>query len=161
MKRTGNSKPFWTRIAALVAMLSSEQDGEALNAARAIGRLLIAEGKSWADLTQRIEGDPPPWEEQPQGASQGGFSANADWAKREQSHRPDGPASGPRRRPSAWVQDKADVTTVVAAVRGGVAIDNWSREFVISVEEQVVLQGRTLTDRQREKLNEIMDKMSL
>ena len=38
------NEPIAKRIAALVRMLSSEHDGEALGAARAMKRLLAAEG---------------------------------------------------------------------------------------------------------------------
>jgi hypothetical protein len=42
------------RLKKLLLMLSSSQDGEVVNAARAIGRALQASGKDWHDLARRL-----------------------------------------------------------------------------------------------------------
>ena len=44
----------WTRIAKFAGLIGSAHDGEALNAARALGRALESQGLTWADLAQRI-----------------------------------------------------------------------------------------------------------
>ena len=49
------NEPIAKRIAALFRMLSSEHDGEALGAARAMKRLLAAEGLTFHDIASVIE----------------------------------------------------------------------------------------------------------
>lgn len=44
-----------TKIAKLIALLSSSHDGEIINAARALGRALKAEGKDWNDLAAAVQ----------------------------------------------------------------------------------------------------------
>ncbi len=47
-----------TKIQKFVLMLSSESDGEVVNAARAIGKALIAEGRDWHWLAAKLDDAP-------------------------------------------------------------------------------------------------------
>jgi hypothetical protein len=141
---------MWARIGSIVPLLSSSNDGEALNALRSIGRILSVNKRSFHDVAKRLLEDAPPWEEGPR-KSEG----NSDWAKKAQPPPRD---NGPRRRPSAWAEDKADV---LKAYPGRDELDNWSSDFMDSIHDQVIHQGRSLTEKQRDKLNEIMDKLNL
>jgi hypothetical protein len=47
---------IWPRLRQLVLMLSSSQDGEVVNAARAIGRALQNVGADWHDLVAGLSG---------------------------------------------------------------------------------------------------------
>ena len=49
--------PAGKKVAKLLPMLSSDNDGEALSAARAIGRTLQSAGLSWQDLSATFDGD--------------------------------------------------------------------------------------------------------
>lgn len=53
------------RLTQLFLMLSSDQDGEVVAAARAIGRHLKAEGKDWHWLAALLDGKVKPMEPQP------------------------------------------------------------------------------------------------
>ena len=139
---------MWARIGAIAPLLSSENDGEALNALRSIGRILALNKRSFHDVAKRLL-EASPWEE-PQKAQ-----GNSDWTKKAQAPPRD---NGPRRKPSAWAEDKSDV---LKAYPERDELDNWSSEFLNSIHDQVIHQGRSLTEKQRDKLNEIMDKLDL
>jgi hypothetical protein len=47
------------RLKCLVLMLSSDRDGEVVNAARAIGRTLQSAGTDWHDLAKHLVAEPP------------------------------------------------------------------------------------------------------
>lgn len=51
------------KLQKLILMLSSDQDGEIVNAARAIGRELKANGMDWHGLAARLDLSPQPREE--------------------------------------------------------------------------------------------------
>lgn len=48
-------KPLETRIALFIRMMGSDRDGEALNAVRALGRLLASNGVGFNDLGDAVE----------------------------------------------------------------------------------------------------------
>jgi hypothetical protein len=48
------------RLEKLLLMLSSDQDGEVVNAARAIGRALRDSGSDWHDLASQLKNKPNP-----------------------------------------------------------------------------------------------------
>lgn len=155
----------YARIAKLFPMLSASSDGERLNAVRAILKVLGDNKMHITDLSKRIASGAP--EEDP--PFDGGRKSDAyrkaggdprdPFAKARQErqgrHWED---HGPRRKPSKWAQDKADVER--SFMRRG-ELDEWTVEFMESIQDQVVHQGRSLTDRQRDKLNEILDKLGL
>ena len=143
--------PF-VRISKLVGMLTAGTDGEVLNAVRAINKILNNEKIHIGDVTKRIANGAPQ-AEQPKTKS-----SRPPWEDGEA--RSDGRRTReePRRRPSRWSIDKADIDK---AMPKKAQLDDWSFEFLESIEDQVVHQGRTLTEKQRDKLNEIMDKLGL
>ena len=51
--------PLLPKLEPLMRMLASENDGEALNAARALGRALKGAGADFNDLAERITAEPP------------------------------------------------------------------------------------------------------
>ena len=58
------------RLEKLLLMLSSDQPGEVVNAARAIGRALRDNGRDWHDLASRLKNsnpNPKPRDEHPPG----------------------------------------------------------------------------------------------
>lgn len=160
----------WKRIAKIFPTMSSDKAGDVTNAAGAITRILKDAGLDWHALAKRIEAppaaDPPPWEEgpPPNGQARGRAQERQErpsWTKPEDAS-PRRPFGASRRQPSAWAQDKADVEKLQAALRGGVHLDRWNmEEFIPSIVEWVIVEGRALTDRQREKINEAMDKAGL
>ena len=56
---TGLSPDIVPRVTQLLLLLSSDHDGEALNAARALGRTLANNGLSFHDLAGALEPPPP------------------------------------------------------------------------------------------------------
>lgn len=163
------SDAAFKRIAKLFPMLSSPNDGEKLNAVRAILKVLSGEKIHITELSKRIASGAPKAEDPP---FEGGRKSNAyaeDMARERaqkaksewyQGQRTQQQRDEPRRKPSAWAQDKMDVEKVHTRMQHG-GLDDWSEEFMDSVLDQVVHQGRALTDKQRAKLNEIMDKLGL
>jgi hypothetical protein len=64
------SAVVWRKIAKIAGMLGSDQDGEVVAAARAIGKLLAAEKLSWPDLAKQLVNgadvlDKPIWKPPP------------------------------------------------------------------------------------------------
>lgn len=147
---------MWKRIGSIVPLLSSPNDGEVANAARSIIKVLKGGGKSIHDLAKRLTEDPSPWDEGPR-QERPKEPPKDDWTKREppKQERRD---NGPRRRPSAWAQDKEDTQKAYPKRN---QLDSWSEEFLDSIFDQVIHQGRSLTEKQRDKLNEILDKLGL
>lgn len=141
------SDAVYQRIAKVFPMLSATNEGEVTNAARAVTKILKDAGLSWTDLGERIRNGAPKAEDPP------GPKA---WTKPKAPPKP--PEEGPRRKPSAWAEDKKDVESAYV-YRG--QLDDWSHEFMESIQDQVVHQGRRLTEKQRDKLNEILDKLGL
>jgi hypothetical protein len=155
----------WRRIAKILPLLSSDNQGEVASTAAAITRILKVEGKSWGDLASRIQIEDGPWEEKakPNGeARERRREEPPQWAREPPKQQARPGFDERRRRPSPWLQDKEDVQkTYDETRRGSARLDDWSLEFLASVHDWVVDQGRALTDRQRTKLNEIMDKIGL
>lgn len=149
----------YKRLAKIFPMLSSNADGEIVNAARAMSKVLTDAKLHWTDVAKRIVDGAPPWEgtdrtkEAPK--REHPFEGRQGFRQQQERPRED---NGPRRKPSAWAQDSADVKKAMP-YRG--QLDDWSEEFLESIEDQVVHQGRKLTERQRDKLNEILDKLGL
>lgn len=162
------STDAYKRIAKIFPMLSASTDGEIVNAARAMNKILVAEKIHWTDVAKRIvDGTPqseePPFE--PTGRRQDYREserererARTNTNERQRSSNNYGQRDNARRQTSAWAQDKADV---LKAMPRRADLDDWSYEFMESIEDQVVHQGRRLTERQRDKLNEILDKLGL
>jgi hypothetical protein len=151
------SEAAYARIAKIFPMLSSDQPGEVANAARAMANILKQEKLHWTDVAKRIVDGAPPWEGKDDRPF-GNKKADDAWAQGKRQERSERAGFDNRRKPSAWAQDATDVKKVVP-YRG--QLDDWSQEFVESIEDQVVHQGRRLSERQRDKLNEIMDKLGL
>lgn len=125
------------RVCALLPMLGSASDGEIVNTAQTLSRILRESGCGWADLVAKLMPEPP---------------AAPVSVPSVGSH-------GARRQRSAWAEDRDDVQQACEANTGG--LDPWSEEFLASVEDQVLHQGRTLSEKQRTKLNEILDKLGV
>lgn len=160
------ARTLWGRIALVLPLFNSNREGEVLNAVSAIKRILESEGLDLHALAKRIDvppADDPPWEE-PKAKPNGGDRRREEppkWTKEEPRQRAQ-QDHGPRRRPSAWKQDTDDVKR--AYERAGhhdSRLDDWSMDFLASVHEWVVDNGRSLTERQRDKLNEILDKLGI
>lgn len=134
------------RICAIMPMLGSDNDGEVLNAARAIKRILKDSNGHWTDLASRLAQPSKP-QENPY------FRHRPEPPPKREAPRQE---EQPRRKKSAWLEDKEDVERVF--IRRG-ELDEWSIEFLESIHDQVTHMGRSLTEKQRYKLNEIMDKL--
>lgn len=139
--------PLVQRICKILPMLSSTNQGEVFNAATAVTRILKDAGLNWTDLVSFMTAKTA----QPNGRER--FNQEQDRRARAQ---PGPQPQGPRRTKSAWAEDKEDVLKAYPHIND---LDTWSGEFLESVHDQVVFQGRTLTERQRAKLNEILDKV--
>lgn len=133
------------RIVLIMPMLSSTNDGELVNAVRAITKVLKDHDYSWHDVVARLAQPAQP-------TAQQGFRHRAEPPPRK----PEAPPPQPRRQKSAWAEDREDVERVF--IRRG-ELDDWSEEFLESIHDQVVNIGRSLTEKQRGKLNEILDKL--
>lgn len=136
------------RICAIMPMLGSDNDGEVINAARAIKRILKDNNGHWTDLASRLA-QPAQSKENPYFRHRPEPPPRAEKAQ---------PTDQPRRKKSAWLEDKEDVENVF--IRRG-ELDEWSHEFLESIHDQVVHMGRSLTEKQRSKLNEILDKLGV
>lgn len=134
------------RITAIMPMLGSDNDGEVVNAARAITRILKDNNGHWTDITSRLA-------QPPQSQARQDFRYRAEPPPKKDPPRQD---EAPRRKKSAWLEDKEDVEKVF--IRRG-ELDEWSIEFLESIHDQVTHMGRSLTEKQRYKLNEILDKL--
>lgn len=128
------------RIGKILPMLSSDKEGEVVNAANAITKILKEANLHWADVVHRLNA-------KIDAQKNGGF-------KRPPPQQPQPQA--PRRQRSAWADDRDDVEKAYPYIND---LDTWSGEFLESIRDQVLFQGRTLSDRQRSKLNEILDKV--
>ena len=134
------------RIALIFPMLSASNEGEVLNAVRAISKVLADHDLHWNDVAARLRNgaaEDPPHRTKP--------------FERPKPPPPPQPEQ-PRRQKSAWAYDKEDV---LKAFPHRHDIDDWTSEFLDSIHDQVVHQGRSLTEKQRSKLNEILDRLDL
>ena len=145
------SDAVYQRIARVFPMLSASNDGEVTNAARAITKILKEANLGWTDLAVRIRDGAP--ERPPSNPFTGRPGPGPNPFTKSKP-----PEDGPRRKPSAWSEDKKDVEGAYG-YRG--QLDDWSHEFMESIHDQVIHQGRRLTEKQRDKLNEILDKLGL
>lgn len=136
------SDAAYQRIARIFPMLSATHDGEVLNAARALARVLTEHNLHWNDVADRIR----------KGA------AEAPKANPFKKAPPPPRDDAPRRKKSAWAVDKEDVER---AYPHADTLDSWSEDFMESIHDQVIHQGRSLSEKQRDKLNEILDKLDL
>jgi hypothetical protein len=134
------------RLCSIMPMLAAPSEGEVMNAVRAMNRVLKDADVHWNDVTARLATPPV---------------ANPHFRPRETPRPPPReppPDAQPRRRKSSWMEDKDDLDKIF--IRRG-ELDDWSEEFVESIHDQVVHQGRSLTEKQRAKLNEVMDKLGV
>ena len=130
------------RIAALIPRLGDIEDEVVGRALDAIEAILEESKMSWYDVAEWVRGAP---------AEKAGPSVKTNSRQF---------TSGPevRRQPSAWIQDKQDL---LRAYPERSRLDAWSQDFLESLHDQVVGLGRPLTLKQREKLNENLDKLGL
>lgn len=119
-----------SKVPSLVRLLASENDGEALGAARALGRVLSNEGMSFHDLADRLIEPPPCASEPPRGAR---------------------PRSG-------WqCMSKQEQAKFLALALAGEVLSPWEREFATSVRRHL-LNGGFLSAKQTTVCQRIHDK---
>lgn len=150
------------RIAAIMPLFGASDDSEVLHAARATQRILREGNLTWADLAGRLLTPPPRALPPPQSAQVLPFPRGMPPERVPQwqtdylpPERPPARVESVRRVKSAWAVDRDDIMSIF--IRRG-ELDAWSTEFLESIHEQVQ-GGRSLTEKQRAKLNEILDKL--
>ena len=124
------------KVASLVRLLASDQDGEALGAARALGRTLAGAGASFHDLAEAVEQPPAPR------------------ASRGHKQSADGPQWSLERR-----------FTVASALRKGLAaglFNTWEEKFATDIIGKITTSARpqNLTSKQAETVNALMAKVA-
>jgi hypothetical protein len=140
------------RLCSILPMLGSSNDGETGNAVRALNKILKEADGHWTDVVTRLANGAKTQ------AGESSFRRKADPPPFTEKAKPHAEDVRPRRQKSAWMEDKEDVDRVF--IRRG-ELDDWSREFLESIQDQVVHMGRSLTEKQRSKLNEILDKLGV
>lgn len=134
-----------TQITKLIPMLSSDQDGEVVAAARAIGRTLKSNGFDWHDFAARFA--------QPQ-AAQSSSSTYEDLRRSyEQQRDRTSSASGQRAHAEAARDDADWYTAVSFCVNFGVFTDK-EYDFVHDMHRRIYA-GETPTDRQGKWLGDL------
>ena len=135
------------RIGALVRMLSSPVDGEALNAVRALDRTLAGAGLTMHDLAEAVE--------QPRKAC----ALRAPPAARNHP----APPQAPQGSGLAWALDRR--ITVARTLRQGISsglLNDWEIRFANDVVGQIMSPSRPrdLTLKQSERVNELLVKIA-
>ena len=145
-------EPTLRRIAMILPLLGSSRESEVLHAAKALNRVLRERGLSYADLAARLTAPPLPQALPPESIP-ARKSERPTWDREVRLR--SGLIDPPRRQKSAWAIDRDDINAVY--IRRG-ELDEWSGTFLESIYEQVT-GGRTLSEKQRAKLNEILDRL--
>lgn len=129
------------RIAALIPRLGDIEDETVGMALDAIEAILEEQKLSWHDVAEWVRGAPEAKPAPPIKTNSQRVMSGLD-----------------RRQPSAWIQDKRDV---LRAYPERDRLDTWGADFLESLHDQVIGLGRPLTLKQREKLNESLDKLGI
>lgn len=146
----------WERIAAVVHRLGDFDDIVVGQALEQIDEILESEKLSWYAVAARIQYGAPTEAPAPPAAPP--RAAPVVTSGRQPPVQLD--HSGPGRKPSHWLFDKRDVEKAYAAL-STVSIDSWTHEFIESLYEQIVIKGFKLSEKQRNILNDKMDRLGL
>lgn len=129
-------KPDYAAIGKAMERFDSEDDRTVGRALDTVDWLLAQGGSSWAKLAREVAG-------------LGAVRSSAG------SQTPRGNGDRP---PSQWKLDKDDV---VRAHERRDELDGWAGDFLESVHQWCVIDGKGLTPPQRDKLHEQLDKLGL
>ena len=139
-----SNEEAWARLAPLLRLLGAASDEEILHTVKSMQKVLVYYGMNFGDVAIRLKhagaAAPPPPAPKPT-PTRAGFV-----------HTPNGPRS-------QYGADKLDAQKLYNAVDA--APDEWSSEFIESIYSWVVDQKRNLTPAQRDKVNDLLDKMEL
>src|SRR5262245_42229782 len=124
-------QPDYKRIGALMVLFASADDEQVGRAMDQIDDLLAQGGMTWAQFGAEV--------------SKMGAAPKIHVADPRR-------AAGNGARPkSQWALDREDVVRLYNA---RMQLEGWTREFIDSLHDQVVVKSRSLTDRQREILHD-------
>lgn len=146
------TEPMVKRICLILPMLGSSNEGEAMNTVRALNRILTDANVHWTEVASRLLAPPSA----SSGHDERMRKPGEDYKRQYEERMKKAEQPQPRRKKSAWLEDKEDIEKIF--VRRG-ECDEWSYEFLESIHDQVVGQGRSLTEKQRNVLNGLLDKL--
>jgi hypothetical protein len=143
----------FAKIAKIVGMLSSTE-GEALAALNRMKAVMAGQNIGWSDLKNRISSGPP--------KHNGSTYEEPRRKAREETFQEEeiDPRTG--RPKSAWkvkIEKDREFVAKIWPHRG--ELNDWGHEFVENLHEWVNEHNRTLTDKQRAKLFELLDQLNL
>jgi hypothetical protein len=136
--RMSSLAPMLPKLCPLIRMLGSSNDGEALNAARAIGRTLRSAGRDFHDLASALEaGDEAPY-------------VRVVYRDRPQPARRDPNA------PPAWSEmDRSHQIAMIDAILRAGNSTPWETEFLSDIRAQHYLRGVQLRPKQMKAMDAI------
>jgi hypothetical protein len=138
--RMSSLAPMLPKLCPLIRMLGSSNDGEALNAARAIGRTLRSAGRDFHDLASALEaGDEAPY------------------VRVVYRDRPQQPAARDPLLPPTWNDmGRAQQVAMIDAILRADESTAWESEFLSDIRAQHYLRGIHLKPKQMQSMNGII-----